>query len=577
MEKRLSSRSKLLWATITIEILVILLGLFVYFQKPSSYVFESNMQSTGYFEGNGDWIYQVLRFPTGTTHERFAINTTISLELNCTEIGLDIYLLNTTQFQEFFNGGNPKNDCVLASSPPNYNFCLQANPDDYVVAINRTNFMSNNAVKTLARIQVTFINFDYSRVWPGLYITLIGIGAANVNIVLMKRAQLFKKVRSLFRGMFAVRMTIPKKTAFSKYALRVYEEFFSPTAGWVVQFVPILLAFFVVFLAAPRSTSPFTDVAWDYVAKTALTVYFALIFLISLAMIVLMGFAIIPSQISIIVSNRLGLLKEDDVKSGTQIHTLSLSIIKRRRNWLIFPIPLLLFAALFATTFRSQFTQELRVPSVMWAGLIILMSYYGLVLSYIQSASMKEFVSSQFGRTAQRRFLSRLRLQSLIEGSVVIVSEFVEFAAIISIIVSVFYYFIIPVIYSSLATKYGLVSTPSQFPPMIGIFIILLQIVFILIVLVWSIFYLLTGYIVPELLDRGQKWFFVGSIAFIMTFLTDRALSAAFDQYLNTDLTLSLLLSFGMFVSVWIFEKFYKRMLQKYEIVMRRKENDGQA
>jgi hypothetical protein len=575
MEKHAVSRSKLLWAMFIIEIMTILSGLFVYAQAPSSYVFVSSEQSTGFFEGSGDLVFQVLRFPTGTVHEKFAMNTTISVSLNCTEIGLDIYLLNTTQFQRFYSGGNPKDDCVFASGHPNYDFSMQVNPDDYVVVVNRTNFISDNSVGILAGIEVTFINFDYSHVWPGLYITLMGIGAANVNIFLMKRAQLFKKVGLLFRSMFVARMTIPKKTAFSKYALRVYEELLSPVASWIVQFVPVLLAVFAVFLAEPSSTSPFANISWDYAARTALTVYFALIFLVSLALIIIMGFTVIPSEISIIISKKLGLLKEADVKNSAQMHTLSLSTLTRRRNWVIFSVPLLLFTVLFATVFRPQLIQELRVPSAMWAGLVIMMGYYGLVFSYIQSASMKEFVSSQFGRTARKRFLSRLRLQSLIEGSVVIVAETFEFAVIIGIIVSFFYYLILPVMYSSLANKYGMILAPSQPPALIGTFIVLLQIVLILIVLVWSIFYLLTGYIVPELLDRGQNWFFVGSIAFIMTFFTDRALSATIAQYLNTDLVLSLLLSFGMFVLVWVFEKFYKRMLQKYEIILRRKKKDG--
>jgi len=559
LEKLKKKIEMLISIALVIEILIIIVGISLYVQGPTPYLMILNATDAKNFMGDREWFYQPIWFPTGKVHAKFALNTTISVLFNYSKSGLIIYLLNETQFVHWEES---KSHYILIRSYPNYDFSLQVEPDDYFLAINLTNLEGNNTIQAFTDIKVTFENFNYSRVGPSLCILFVGVLAANVNIMLMRRRRMFNKINSFFRNMFVPRSSFPRKSIYAKYSLETYDTFAKPIASWLIQLLPALTVLLAVFRASPRSTSPFTSVAWDYVALAAITSYFIVLLISSLFFLTFLFVMTTFAELTFLISKKLGVLKAIDVSVISKINTLSLSRIRKRKNVFTISIPLILFAIIVAVAPHTA-SQGANLPSFLWIAIILLLTYYGLVFSYIKSSALKEFAVPFFDKKTKKHFSSRLRLHSLIDAIVTTLGDFFFFFAFSGIVTFLFFCVFFPVLSSSLAVKYNLATTPNV--SLVEVFTLLVQVVWIGLLLVWSIFYGITGYIVPELIDRGLRSSFVGLVAFFLTFLTERVLSAIFDPYLNIDFVLSLLLSFSMFVSVWIFERFYRKMLLRYE------------
>jgi hypothetical protein len=553
------SVSRLLSIALVIEILVVIAGISLYAQGPTPYLMTITESDVGNLVGIREWLYHYIEFPTGKIHAKFALNMTISTLFNYTRPGIDIYLLNETQLNHWEES---KLDYILTRSYPNYNFNSQVEPDDYYLVINATNLEVGNSIRVPLDVKVVFENFNYARVWPSLCVVFVGVVAANVNIALMKRRGMFRKIDSFFRSMYVPRASFPGTGTYSRYSIETYERFSKPLSGGLVQLLPALFIVFVVFRISPRVTSPFTSIAWDYVALASITIYSILCLFIPLFFFALLCITPRLADLSFLVSKKLGFLKAIDVSVESRIYMLDLSKIANRKSLFSMSIPLILFAAIIVMIPYSS-SQKATIPTILWIAVILMLSYYGLVFSYIKSSSMKEFAFSQLNKGVKRHFSSRLRLHWLVDTAVTALSGLIFFAVIIGIFVSLVSYVFIPVISSSLAVRYDLASLPTVSPA--EVFVLLFQVVLIGSLLVWSVFYGITGYIVPELIDRGVRGSFVGLTAFFLTFVTERVLSVIADPYLRIDLTSALLTALIIFVLVWAFEKFYKKMLRRYE------------
>jgi len=551
---------KLRWLLVAliIEVAAIVVGISYYRQGPTPYMItlkESDTKNLA-FEA-GKWLFEPLDFPIGRVYARFALNMNLSVRFNCSEPGLSIYLLNESQFQKW-NDSNA--DYVLTREYPNYNFTIQVEPDYYYLAINASSLQGGNSIQASTDIVAVAQNFDYTRIWPYLCLAFAGIIAANVTVFLMGREGAFAKIDSFLRAMYVPRTSFPRKGSYMRYSLEVYDKFSKHLAVWLIPLLPALLAIVVVLRAWPRGTSPFTSVAWDHVALVAVTTYFILGAFIALFFFLFLCFVPRIADLGLAISEKLGILKAVDITVMTKIKTASLSEIRKIRSIPLFSTPLILFVALVLITSPPP---EPKLPYHLWIALILMLVYYGLVSAYISSISLKKHLSAQFPKQTRRHLSGRLRLFSLIDTVTTTVCDFGFFLAIVSILVSLFFYMFIPITSSSLAVRYGL-TAPTNLGS-IDVFILLMEVVFIGVLLMWSIFFGITGYLVPELLDRGLRGSSVALLALFLTFLTERALSTLFDPYLNIDWTLSLLFSFPVFVLVLIFEKFYRRMLRRYE------------
>lgn len=549
---------RLLLVFLILEIATVITGVWLYKQGPTPYSMILSSSSTkNYKLEAGKWLIDTLEFPTGKVHAKFGLNMTISMMFNYTDPKLIVFLFNETQVAHW---NNSKTDYVLMRSYPNYNFSLQVEPDNYYLTINGTHLEVDNNIQAFLNIKATVQNFDYSRVWPSLCLVLAGVTAVNINITLMKRHHMFRKLNPFFRKFFVPRTSFPGRSAYIKYSSEAYSEFAKPLLTWSVQFLPALITVFLIFKISPRETSPFTNVAWDYVALAAVTTYFTLLAFIALFFFMLLCFISTFAHLHFAISGKLGLLKAIDVSTVSKIGTLIVSRLRKRTNIPILSIPLIVFAFVITMTPYSL-SQGVNLPYVLWITIVLMMIYYGLVFSYIKSSSMKEFLAQHHPRT-KRHFSARLRLQSLIEAVITTSGDLIFFVVTCGIVVSLFSYVIMPILSSSLAVKYGLASLPSISP--FEVLTMLIKVVLLALLLTWSIFYGITGYLVPELIERGLRGFFVGLVVLILTFLTDRILSMIFDPYLRIDWTLSFSASFMIFALVLIFEKFYRRMLQKH-------------
>jgi len=547
-----------LFVALIIEVAAIVVGIGYYRQGPTPYMItlkESDTRNLT-FEG-GKWLFEPLDFPLGRVYARFALNMNLSVRFNDSEPGLSIYLLNESQF---LNWNYSKADYVLAREYPNYNFSVQVEPDYYYLAINASNLQGGNSTQASSDIVVVAQIFDYTNVWPYLCLALAGIIAANVTVFLMGRGHAFARIDSFLRAMYVPRADFPRKGSYARYSLEVYDKLIKPLLAWITPLVPALLAIAVVLRAWPRGTSPFTSVAWDYVALAAITLYFIVVGFVILFLFLFLSFVPRIADLALFISERLSILKAVDITVMSKIQTASLSEIRKKRSIPLISSPLILFAALVLITSPPP---EPKLPYYLWIALILMLVYYGLVFAYISSISLKKHLSAQFPKHTRRHLSGRLRLFSLIDAVTSTVCEIGFFLATVSALVSLFFYVFIPITSSSLAVRYGL-TAPTNLGS-IDVFILLMEVVFIGFLLVWSIFYGITGYLVPELLDRGLRGSSVALLALFLTFLTERALSTLFDPYLNIDWTLSLLFSFPVFALILIFEKFYRRMLRRYE------------
>jgi hypothetical protein len=465
---------KLRWLLVAliIEVAAIVVGISCYRQGPTPYMItlkESDTRNLT-FEA-GKWLFEPLDFPLGRVYARFALNMNLSMRFNCSKPGLSIYLLNESQF---LNWNDSKADYVLAREYPNYNFSVQVEPDYYYLAINASNLQGGNSTQASSDIVVVAQNFDYTRVWPSLCLVVASVIAANINVALMKRNHAFTRIGSYFRKMQVPRANFPRKGAYARYSLEVYDKFAKNLSAWLLQLLPALLAIVVVLRTLPRETSPFTCVAWDFVALSATTLYFIFVAIISLFIMMMVCFTPRIADLGLMISNRLTILKAVDVSVMSKISTLSLSKTRKRSNIPILSAPLILLALLVLVTPPPQ---EASLPNNIWATLILILVYYGLIFAYYKSSSMKEFLLTHYHNQIRRRISTRLRLFSLVEAVTTTFGQFIFFFVFVGTVISIFYYVFFPIVSSSLAIKYGLTSLTTI--TSIDVFMFLMALVFI--------------------------------------------------------------------------------------------------
>jgi len=220
-------------------------------------------------------------------------------------------------------------------------------------------------------------------------------------------------------------------------------------------------------------------------------------------------------------------------------------------------VPLSVFAATSVIFRETLFNYEAILSSPDILVIIgILIAYYGLVFSYIDSKSSYQIL----GRMRRSR-IELYRKHKLIEGLVSIAVTFAFFSAMFCIFIIICFYIWMPIASSSLAAKCGLTSIPSVSAT--SVIFLVAKVLASSLLLYYSMFLGITGYVVPTLLDKGVKGSLVASVALVLTFITERALSAIIMPQVESYWVLSLVFSFSVFILVLVFEKFYTRMLRK--------------
>ena len=194
----------------------------IYTQEPDSFIFAENEHDFKVLDCSAGVDYLYVPFPTGDIHSQFALNMTLTAQFNSTDPGLTIYVLNATQL---LNWDNSKSDSTLLKNAPDYSFSIQVQPSDYLIVIKSTDCTTREKLQVNTEIQVFFQNFNYSSIWPGLYLILAGVISANLTFILMSKKQFFKKVDLFFKRRFEVSTSIPGNKAYSNYAAETYEKF----------------------------------------------------------------------------------------------------------------------------------------------------------------------------------------------------------------------------------------------------------------------------------------------------------------------------------------------------------------
>jgi len=553
------SRCRLLQIILILEIVTVSSGFYLYMQGPTSFLTSLTLSKTEdlFFYPR---IGANCSLGFAPAYKKFIVNMTVSADLNFTGPGLEVFLLNRTQFENW-NGSNV--GFTLKREYPDYNFSAKVEPDEYYLAL-RGNLSEGRAVSCIHQAKAVLQDFDYGRVWPFFCLTLAGIIAMNINIGLMKKEKMFVRLDMFIEKMCRPWTELPKKSlkGYMTYQANSYRRFFRPLLSFCTQYLPIFLmicVFLMYYVRIAGRNILFADVMWDFVFISTITSYPFLLLIICGCILMALFTTFRARDLEFAISKRLGILKNAYVDESSQIGSLIVDILREKKVIAIVSAPVVLLVGVLLAFQGYLFRfEQIELTPLLWALIGMLLAYYGLIFAYQNSKIMRQTLGH-----ARRAQIDVYRKNMLLEGLVSSTCSVLSFVLIVSFFIIILEYGWLPILSSSLAVKYGLII--FQTVNLGSLFFLLMKVVLLAYLLYTLIFTGISGYLVPTLIERGVKGPVVAFTALILTFLTDRLLSFVLKPFVDTDLVISLFPSFAVFVSVLVFEKFYKRILGPYE------------